>query len=261
MIFLGNVDVVLRESIFELPDKDMDKIPPQAVSCSLKAWFLSTDVILKQDEAIDKFKEVLSGVSGDTSLFVILRRNNNRTGKDDPQYFAEISEEESLLQSRLIEEKPNPVPNPKVINSVSEWLQKYDFNDSLIEADLPNMSHSNGTPNGAPDSSLLKHGTDVNAKNNGCDRGTNIKLKNRQEPNKHNPNSHPLKISPTLPPEAKRKNQYYDKTERFKTPSTNRALGCVNAPKVIECMQTRIHVIILVINNSPSQIKPKFLYI
>ena len=39
------------------------------------------------------------------------------------------------------------------------------------------------------------------------------------------------------------------------------ALGCVNVPKVIKCMQTRIQVIILVINNSPSQIKPKFLYI
>ena len=146
--------MVLRESIFELPDKDMDKIPPQAVSCSLKAWFPSIDVILKQDEAIDKFKEVLSGVSGDTSLFAILRKNNNRTGKDEPQYFAEISEEESLLQSRLIEENPNPVPNPKVINKVSEWLQRNDLtNDYSIKANLPKVRHSY--------------------------RGTNIELKNK----------------------------------------------------------------------------------
>ena len=173
--------MVLRESIFELPDKDMDKIPPQAVSCSLKAWFPSIDVILKQDEAIDKFKEVLSGVSGDTSLFAILRKNNNRTGKDEPQYFAEISEEESLLQSRLIEENPNPVPNPKVINKVSEWLQSL-TNDHSIKANLPNMRHSY--------------------------RGTNIELKNKHVPDKHNPNSQPLMIAPTI------NSKYYQETTK-----------------------------------------------
>ena len=51
---------------------------------------------LKEDQVFDKFNDVLTRDTGDTSVYAILRKNPDRVQKNDPEYLVELSESKYL---------------------------------------------------------------------------------------------------------------------------------------------------------------------